>query len=252
MIDRVNVIGSHISACDLKGALELVSMRLQEGGGGYVCFTNVHATVLGRRDPTFLAATNSSFLSVADGKPVYWAGRVKGNSHIGHIPGPDFFIEALKQLPHRRHFFYGSTPQVLERLSARLKLAAPAAQLCGTLSPPFGPLSDSDKRQHYAEICDARPDIVWVGLGAPKQELWMAEAWPHLKPSILMGVGAAFDFHAGTTRRAPKLFGTLGLEWAYRLCQEPRRLWKRYLVTNTLFLAYLARDWAAPAGRTDL
>jgi N-acetylglucosaminyldiphosphoundecaprenol N-acetyl-beta-D-mannosaminyltransferase len=239
---RVSVIDSEVSACDMNGALEQLEARLQQSEGGYVCFTNVHATVMGRRDPGFRAITNGSFLSVADGKPVYWVARAKGVLDVGHVPGPDFFIHAIKRFANKRHFFYGSTPEVLPQLIAELNRAVPSLHVCGTLSPPFRPLSNRDKQEHYAAIRAARADIVWVGLGAPKQEQWMAEAWQELTPCILLGVGAAFDFHAGTVRRAPRALGHLGLEWLYRLLQEPRRLWRRYLVTNSLFLAYLIKD----------
>jgi N-acetylglucosaminyldiphosphoundecaprenol N-acetyl-beta-D-mannosaminyltransferase len=245
---RVGVIGSKISACDMGTAVELLEARVQDGGGGYVCFTNVHATVLGRRDTAFREITNGSFLSVADGKPVYWLGRAKRNRAIGHVPGPDFFIRAIRQLPQRRHFLYGSTPAVLSQLVSQLQRVLPSVQVCGTLSPPFRALTPEDKQQHYRIIRESGADFVWVGLGAPKQEQWMAEAWQHLKPAILLGVGAAFDFHAGTVRRAPPSLGYLGLEWLYRLSKEPRRLWKRYLVTNCLFFAYILTDAVRPDG----
>jgi N-acetylglucosaminyldiphosphoundecaprenol N-acetyl-beta-D-mannosaminyltransferase len=238
---RVNVIGSRVSVCDMETALALIDARLQAGEGGYVCFTNAHTAVLGRRDPAFRAVTNQSFLSVADGMPVYWLGRLKGRP-IGHVPGPDFFLRAFERLPDRRHFLYGSTPQTIELLQTRLRAKVPGVQIVGTLAPPFRPLSPDDKAQHYAAIRAAAADFVWVGLGAPKQEQWMAEAAPHLRPSILFGVGAAFDFHAGTIPRAPPVMRALGLEWLSRLSQEPRRLWKRYLISNSLFVAYALRD----------
>jgi N-acetylglucosaminyldiphosphoundecaprenol N-acetyl-beta-D-mannosaminyltransferase len=238
---RVNVIGSRVSVCDMKTALALIDARLQAGEGGYVCFTNAHTSVLGRRDLAFRAVTNQSFLSVADGKSVYWLGRLKGQP-IGHLPGPDFFLKALERFPGRRHFLYGSTPQTIELLQAQLRARVPGVQIVGTLAPPFRALSPDDKAQHYAAIRAAAADFVWVGLGAPKQEQWMAEAAQHLRPSILFGVGAAFDFHAGTIPRAPPVMRALGLEWLYRLLKEPRRLWKRYLITNSLFVAYALRD----------
>ncbi|HEY6454252.1 MAG TPA: WecB/TagA/CpsF family glycosyltransferase [Steroidobacteraceae bacterium] len=238
---RVNVIGSWVNVCDMNTAIALVDARLQTGEGGYVCFTNAHTSVLGRRDPGFRAITNRSYLSVADGKPVYWLGRLKGRP-IGHVPGPDFFLKAFERLPHRRHFLYGSTPRAIEFLQTRLRAIVPGAQVVGALSPPFRPLSPEDKAQHYATIRAASADFVWVGLGAPKQEQWMAEAAPHLSPCILFGVGAAFDFHAGTIPRAPPVMRALGLEWLSRLSQEPRRLWKRYLITNSLFVAYAFKD----------
>jgi N-acetylglucosaminyldiphosphoundecaprenol N-acetyl-beta-D-mannosaminyltransferase len=239
---REPVLGSAISAIDEATALEVVEQRLLHGGGGYVCFTNVHAVVTGRQDDAFQAVTNRSFLSLADGKPVFWLGRMQGNGRIGHVPGPDFMLAALHRFRDRGHFFYGSTPAVLERLTARLSAAIPGLRICGTLSPPFRALTDADLEAHRARIVESGAQFVWVGLGAPKQEFWMAHNAPALQNAILFGVGAAFDFHAGVTRRAPEAMRKLGLEWLFRLASEPRRLWKRYLVTNTLFLAYAARD----------
>lgn len=247
--ERECVLGSAISAIDEGTALEIIARRLADGGGGYICFTNVHAVVSGRQHPEFQAATNRSFLSLADGKPVYWLARIQGNRHVGHVPGPDFMLAALRRFPDRRHFFYGSTPEVLGRLSAQLQAAIPGLQVCGTLSPPFRPLTEADVESHRATIRDCGAELVWVGLGAPKQELWMAANATALAPAILFGVGAAFDFHAGVTRRAPEPMRRLGLEWLFRLASEPRRLWKRYLVTNTLFLTYAMRDGMLRIGR---
>jgi N-acetylglucosaminyldiphosphoundecaprenol N-acetyl-beta-D-mannosaminyltransferase len=240
--ERVDVIGSWITACDASAALDLLENRIEQGEGGYVCFTNVHAAVMGRRDERFRRITNTSYLSLADGTPVFWVGRIKGHRYMGHVPGPDFFLRTFKRFPLRRHFLYGSTPQVLKRLEDNLRRALPEVNVCGAISPAFGPLSEDDRRRHYAAIRESGAEFVWVGLGAPKQEQWMAEAWQHLKPSVLLGVGAAFDFHAGTLRRAPLSLRRLGLEWLHRFSQEPRRLWRRYLVANTLFLAYLVKD----------
>ena len=121
----------------------------------------------------------------------------------------------------------------------------PGLQVCGTLSPPFRPLTAADLELHHAQIRESGAHYVWIGLGAPKQELWMAANAPALRPAVLFGVGAAFEFHSGVTRRAPDAMRRLGLEWLFRLAAEPRRLWKRYLVTNTLFMTYALRDLVA-------
>jgi N-acetylglucosaminyldiphosphoundecaprenol N-acetyl-beta-D-mannosaminyltransferase len=240
--NRVSIISSRISICDATRALVALEERLTAGRGGYVCFTNAHAAVLCRRDAQFRGVTNGSFLSLADGKSVYWLGRLKGATDLGHVPGPDFLMGALRKFPRRRHFFYGSTPSVLERLVQSLKKQIPDLNICGILSPPFRPLTQNEVREGYELIRRAKPEFIWVGLGAPKQELWMAESWQLLQPAILLGVGAAFDFHAGSVRRAPAAMRLIGLEWLYRLLQEPQRLWKRYLITNTLFLYYSFQD----------
>jgi N-acetylglucosaminyldiphosphoundecaprenol N-acetyl-beta-D-mannosaminyltransferase len=239
---RVSVIGSQISVCDRAGALQVLRDALTSGQGGYMCFTSVHGTVMGRQDARFLSVTNNSLLSVADGKPVYWVGRCGGGPGIGHLPGPDFMPRVLESFADKGHFFYGSTPEVLEALVQRLRSCIPGIKICGTLSPPFRQLSSEEIAANYAQIRASGAAFVWVGLGAPKQEYWMADSWQQLSPAILMGVGAAFDFNACTLRRAPLFWRRLGLEWLYRLSQEPRRLWKRYLVITTSFAYFVLRD----------
>lgn len=239
--ERIALLRFRITQCDAPAGLRLIGERLQTGEGGYICFTNAHAAVMCCQDAKFCAVTNDSFMSVADGKPVYWAARLKGGA-LGHMPGPDFMLRVLREFPQRRHFFYGSAPKVLAALTDSLQSSIPQLNVCGTLSPPFRVLTPEEIQANYQTIRDSKADFVWVGLGAPKQELWMAEAWQSLRPAILLGVGAAFDFHAGAVRRAPALFRFLGLEWLFRLLQEPKRLWRRYLVTNTLFIYYLVRD----------
>lgn len=239
---RISVIGSGISACGMDAALQLVDQRLRDGGGGYVCFTNVHGVVMGREDPAFRAVTNGSFLSLADGKPVYWTGRCLGAADLGHVAGPDFFLACLRRFASRRHYFLGSTPPVLRALVENLRAGIPGLNVCGSLSPPFRALSPEESAAQLQEVAAARPDFIWVGLGAPKQERFMSAAAGALAPALLFGVGAAFDFQAGSVRRAPLLLRRLGLEWLYRLAQEPRRLWRRYLTTNAKFLYYLFFD----------
>jgi N-acetylglucosaminyldiphosphoundecaprenol N-acetyl-beta-D-mannosaminyltransferase len=246
---RVDVLGSRISAVDAQEALRLVGQRLETRQGGYVCFTNVHAVVMGRQDRAFQSITNASFLSVADGKPVYWTARTKGP--VGHVPGPDFMRLILERFPARPHFFYGSTESVLARLVDRLSREIPGLKVAGSLSPPYRALTDNEKTRHYEIIRESGAEIVWVGLGAPKQEEWMHEATSSLAPAILFGVGAAFDFHAEVVVRAPTVMRAWGLEWLYRLASEPRRLWRRYLTTNTLFIAFLFEEMWKARGRTN-
>ena len=233
---------------DAQEALRLVGRRLETGEGGYVCFTNVHAVVMGRQNAGFQRITNSSFLSVADGKPVYWTARTKGP--VGHVPGPDFMRLVLERYAARKHFFYGSTDAVLARLVERLEQELPGLQVAGSLSPPYRVLSEHEKSEHYERIRSSGAEIVWVGLGAPKQEHWMSEAASALAPALLFGVGAAFDFHAELMGRAPEVMRAWGLEWLHRLSSEPRRLWRRYLTTNSLFLAYLTQELWRERGRS--
>lgn len=247
---RIDVLGSRISAVNADEALALIQERLRDGRGGYVCFTNVHTAVVGHQDAKLRAVTNASFLSLADGKPVYWLARSRGA--VGHVPGPDFMTLSLQRCQGGRHFFYGSTMEVLDQLVTRLRVDFPGINICGAFSPPFRELTAEEKLQHYSLIRAARPDFIWVGLGAPKQELWMAEAFESLRPAVLLGVGAAFDFHSRVVSRAPGAMRAMGLEWLFRLLRQPRRLWRRYLVTNTLFVVYLARDVLSGVRRRDV
>lgn len=238
---RFNVIGCHITRTDFNGGVTELMKRIASGEGGYICFTNVHASVIAHNDPAYLAALNQSFMTLPDGKPLYWVGRAKGFRDIEQIAGPDFLPAVLgnSEKPSLRHYFYGGKPEVLGRLVARLKQDNPLAEIVGSESPPFRPLTVEEDKEAVSRINRAKPHIVWVGLGAPKQELWMAAHAEALKPAVLMGIGAAFDFYGGGAKRAPKWIRALGFEWLYRLVQEPRRLWRRYLVTNTLFITYL-------------
>ena len=246
---RADVLGSRISLCGPPAALQVVERAIDTGQGGYVCFSNAHTVMEGRRDESFRAITNGSLLSLADGRPVYWVTRWRTRGRAGHAPGPDFFVHALAQRPQRRHFLYGSTPENLAQLRARISRDFPDAMICGMFSPPFRPMTAEDRREHARIIRAAGAEYVWVGLGAPKQERWMAMMAAELQPAVLLGVGAAFDFHSGRVRRAPLPMRRLGLEWLHRLGQEPRRLWRRYLVTNSLFLWHLATDRPPPANR---
>ena len=223
-------------------AVQSVIQRVTQGAGGYICFSNVHTVVTSHKDGRLRDITNHSFMSMPDGKPLSIVAGLSGIKDMSQVAGPDFMLEMLDKHRTLRHFFYGSTEETLELLTEKLKARFPGLNVAGMFSPPFRALQSHEVNHITATINQAKPDILWVGLGAPKQEYWMADNWEQLKPAILMGVGAAFDFHAGKVSRAPEWIRKLSIEWLYRLCQEPRRLWKRYLVTNTLFVYYLLRD----------
>lgn len=239
---RFPVLDCLISRTNMACAAESLRERITEGSGGYVCFSNVHTVVTSRKDTKLRDATNDSFLSVPDGKPLSIVARWRGLKDVDRVAGPDFMPHFIGTAKDVRHFFYGSTPETLEKLAANLRTRFPGVQIAGTYSPPFGPMSPEETKKALETIRQARPDLIWVGLGAPKQEYWMAQHWQDLRPAVLLGVGAAFDFHAGQLARAPSWVRRSGLEWLHRLLSEPRRLWKRYLVTNSLFIYYLAND----------
>jgi len=245
MIKRFNVIGCQIVKSTMQGAIEAVCNQVCSRKGGYVCFTNVHASVMAVNDSGFMDIVNNSFLSLPDGKPVYWVGRMQGNKEIEQIPGPDFFEKLLGHDcdPPLRHYFYGGSPETLDKLVAGLKDKYQNLKIVGKESPPYRALSQEEVDETLKMIRAVEPDIVWVGLGAPKQEIWMSEHWKQLTPAILLGVGAAFDFHADVVQRAPKWMQRAGLEWFHRLMQEPGRLWKRYLYTNSMFVWQVVKQF---------
>lgn len=240
--NRFRVLDCLINRTNTLHATRAIRERIASQEGGYICFSNVHTIVEAQKDVRLREITNNSFLSVPDGMPLSLVAKWRRMNDVSRVAGPDFmpyFIQSVKGL---RHFFFGSTPETLEKMETNFRNQFPQASIVGSYSPPFNAISDKEMEKILSIINGARPDVVWVGLGAPKQEYWMAEHWQNLKPAILMGVGAAFDFHAGKIARAPEWMRKASLEWLYRLYKEPRRLWKRYLITNSLFVYHLIRD----------
>ncbi len=240
--DRFDILNCKISTVTIKTAMEAVIDRIKSGEGGYVCFSNVHTVVTSKEDLSLRESTNNSFLSMPDGKPLSVYARLKGYTGVEQVAGPDFMPYFFQNSAGVKHYFYGSTPETLNKLISNFSTLYPKAIIAGSYSPPFRELTSEEINKNIAEIKQSGADVVWVGLGAPKQECWMAEHWQELKPAILMGVGAAFDFHAGVKPRAPEWMKKSGLEWLHRLLSEPGRLWKRYLVTNTKFVFYLLAE----------
>ena len=205
----------------------------------YVCVTGVHGVMESRRDESLRAIHNASGLTTPDGMPLVWCPRSAGVDTVGRVYGPDLMLDVLQAGLGLgwRHFFYGGAEGVPETLAARLTERFAGLVVAGTLSPPFRALSDEESMSISAAVNAADPDVVWVGLSTPKQERWMAAHRPMLNAPVLVGVGAAFDFHAGRVRQAPALLQRAGMEWAFRLAMEPRRLWRRYLRNNPAFVA---------------
>jgi N-acetylglucosaminyldiphosphoundecaprenol N-acetyl-beta-D-mannosaminyltransferase len=170
--------------------------------------------------------------------PMVWMGRLQGFSSMGRVYGPDLMLRVCEHTARsgHSHFFYGGASGVAAALKARLEARFEGLKVVGTYEPPFRPLNEFEREDLIRQVAVTRPDIVWVGLSTPKQERFMAEFLPHLETTLMFGVGAAFDFHAGRVRQAPRWMQCSGLEWFFRLCCEPRRLWKRYLKNNPLFI----------------
>lgn len=210
----------------------------------YVCICNVHSVVTTTRDVEFKIAVNNADMSTPDGAPIAWALRRLGHPQQERINGPDLMIRYLTEAERSGQivFFYGSTDATLEKLRTALGQLFPKLRIGGTWSPPFRALSREEDEKIVDMINDSGAAVVFVGLGCPKQEKWMADHRGRIH-AVMIGVGAAFDYHAGVIKRAPLWWQRNGLEWLYRLGSEPRRLFKRYLVTNTLFVVGLVRQF---------
>ena len=235
---RVNVLGIGVSAIDMDEAVRRCQYLIEHDGKGYVCVTGVHGVMEAQRDPAFRDILNRSFLCTPDGMPTVWVGRLRGHSSMGRVYGPDFMLEMCRRsvVQGCRHFLYGGGPGTVELLKRRLERLVPGIWIVGAYTPPFRPLSPGEEEKLAATIAQARPDIIWVGLSTPKQERFMAQMLDRLDTRLMVGVGAAFDIHAGLLPDAPSWMKATGLQWLYRLMKEPRRLWRRYLANNPAFI----------------
>lgn len=237
------ILKTDIAVTDMKRTLEFIDTNLKELKGKYVCVSNVHTTVMSYKEPEYRKVQNGAVLALPDGKPLSVVSRRRGFRDARRVPGPDLMTEVLKQSASKgyRHFFYGSTQDTLDKLKGVLEKEYPGINIVGMYSPPFRPLTPQEDEADVKMINDTNPDFVWVGLGAPKQEYWMAEHENRVN-GLMIGVGAGFDFHAGTAKRAPKWIQELCLEWLYRLLHNPRRLLKRYATTNLFFIFNTSKE----------
>jgi N-acetylglucosaminyldiphosphoundecaprenol N-acetyl-beta-D-mannosaminyltransferase len=237
-IAKVNVLGVGVSVLNLKDASEIILNAVRTKQKGFVAVTGVHGVSEAQSDPEFRRILNSAFLNTPDGMPMSWLGRLQGFSHMDRVYGPDLMLKICQttQNGEVRHFLYGGVPGVAEALEKALVKRFPGLCVCGCYTPPFRPLNAEEEEMLKTQLASCRPDIFWVGLSTPKQEKFMAAYHDRLPATIMIGVGAAFDILAGRKRQAPRWMQRSGLEWLFRLTQEPRRLWKRYLVNNPLFV----------------
>jgi N-acetylglucosaminyldiphosphoundecaprenol N-acetyl-beta-D-mannosaminyltransferase len=233
-----NLLGVKVSVLTMTLALSTLETWIEEGERRYVCVANVHTVTESTRNPALRRAINGAGMVTPDGMPLVWVGRWWGFSSIERVYGPDLLRQACKYGVSRgwRHYFYGGAPGVAERLARRLQAEIPGLQVVGVESPPFRLLEEVEIQDLIQRIQLLQPHLLWVGLGAPKQELWMAEHAGKMPVPVMLGVGAAFDFLAGVKPQAPIWMQRSGLEWLFRLMSEPRRLWKRYLVNNPRFI----------------
>jgi N-acetylglucosaminyldiphosphoundecaprenol N-acetyl-beta-D-mannosaminyltransferase len=236
-IERVNILGVGVSAVNMDLALMAIDDWISRREAHFVCVRDVHGIVESQRSENLRLIHNTAGMVTPDGMPLVWLSHLKGYPAVDRVYGPDLLLAVCEYSLSRgySHYFYGSDSEVPELLAKNLQSRFPGLKVVGTYSPPFRALTAEEDCQVIARINSAHPDIVWVGLSTPKQEYWMAEHIGRLSTPVLIGIGAAFDFHAGIKKQAPRWIQRRGLEWLFRLGSEPRRLWRRYLIDNPLF-----------------
>ena len=237
LVPTCNIMGVELAAINMPWLIEFTKKYIKELSGEYICVSNVHTTVMSYEDKEYCAVQNGGIMAIPDGGPLSSVGRKRGFSDMQRTTGPDYMKEILKisAAEGYRHYFYGSTEKTLNKLSKILEKRYPNVQVAGMYSPPFRPLTKEEDEDVIRRINESNADFIWVGLGAPKQECWMADHKGKIK-GLMVGVGAAFDYEAGNIDRAPMWMQKANLEWLYRLLQEPKRLFKRYFYTNTKFV----------------
>ncbi len=244
-IPRVNVLGCGISAINLQTAESAVLEALREKRKGYVTVTGVHGVSEAQQDAEFKRILNESFLTTPDGMPMVWCGWKAGHKSMDRVYGPDLMLKIFERSVEHgiRHFFYGGKEGVADTLKSKLEERFLGVQIVGAYCPPFRELNDGERADLQQRVAKLKPDIIWVGLSTPKQERFMVKYLPILDTTLMFGVGAAFDFHAGLVPQAPRWMQRAGIEWFYRLTKEPKRLWKRYMVNNPLFVMRILGQW---------
>lgn len=236
-IPTVNILGVDIAAINMNWLLLFTNKHIKELSGDYICVSNVHTTVTSYEDETYKEVQNGGIMAIPDGGPLSSVGRKRGAKNMSRTAGPSYMGEVLRMsaMYGWKHYFYGSTQETLDKMKVKLEKSYPGVQVVGMYSPPFRSMSIEEDKEIIETINSASPDFLWVGLGAPKQEEWMA-AHQGRVCGLMVGVGAAFDYYAGNIKRAPGWMQKSNLEWFYRLLQDPKRLWKRYIVTNCKFI----------------
>lgn len=242
--DRTNILGVGVSAINPDMAVDTIDGWIAEGRQNYVCVTGVHGVIESQSDQDLGRILNQAGLVTPDGMPLVWVSRLRNNRSVSRVYGPDLMAEvcAKSVAKGHRHFLYGGAPGVAERLADQLRQRYPGIEIAGLYAPPFRPLTPAEDEAVIEQINASKADIVWVGLSTPKQEYWMAAHLGRLDASVMVGVGAAFDFLAGVKTQAPRWMQRSGLEWLYRLVTEPRRLWRRYLTIVPLFLILITLE----------
>lgn len=236
---KVNILGVDIAAINMDILKDYTVRNIHDLSGEYICVSNVHTTIMAHDDEHYRNIQNSAVLAIPDGGPLSSEGRRRGYKNMTRTVGQDYMKEMFKK--GYKHFFYGSTAETLDKMKHNLIQDFPEINIVGLYSPPFRDLAEKEDEEIIQMINSSEPDFVWVGLGAPKQENWMYDHKGKIN-GLMVGVGAAFDYFAGNIKRAPKWMQDHNLEWLYRLLQDPKRLFKRYFVTNIKYLYLVSKE----------
>lgn len=237
IIPTCNILGVDIAAINMDWLLDFTDKYIKNLSGDYMCVSNVHTTVIAYEDINYRVIQNGGIMAIPDGGPLSSIGQKRGYKNMLRTTGPSYMLEILKLSSSRKwkHYFYGGSPETLQKLKEHINSCYQGVHIAGMYSPPFRILTKEEDEEIIKKINSAQPDFIWVGLGAPKQERWMSAHQGKLT-GFMVGVGAAFDYAAGNIKRAPKWMQKNNMEWFYRLIQDPKRLWNRYLKTNTKFI----------------
>jgi N-acetylglucosaminyldiphosphoundecaprenol N-acetyl-beta-D-mannosaminyltransferase len=235
---KANVLGIGVDAVNMQQALARVAEELEARRKGYVCLTGVHGVMEAQRNPEMARVLANSALTVPDGMPTVWVGHYQGYLQMERVTGPDLMLEIIQRKEFREytHFFCGGKEGIAGELRDQLVARFPHVKIVGTYTPPFGPLSEEQERELIEQVDRLKPDMIWVGISTPKQELFMERYLPLLNTTLMFGVGAAFDFHTGRIADCSEWIKRCGLQWFHRLLQDPKHLWRRYLRNNPSFL----------------
>ena len=240
-IKTCRILGVNIAVTNMAQTVQYIENNLEKLRGKYICVSNVHTTIMAHDNPAYRNVQNSAAIALPDGKPLSVVSRKRGYTEAERVTGPDLMGELFARENGLKHFFYGDKEETLQILQQKLKEKYPDIQIAGMISPPFRSLSQEEEKAYIQQINDSGADIIWIGLGAPKQENWMYEHQGMFQ-GVMIGVGAGFSYHAGLIKRAPEWMQKMSLEWFYRLMQDPVRLFKRYFTTNLKFMLLEAKD----------
>lgn len=242
-LQHCEILKTNINVTNMSDTIKYIGEHLDDLRGKYICVSNVHTTVMSYENEEYRKIQNSAAMALPDGAPLSSYSRRKGYKQAQRVTGPDLMLElfAISKEKGYRHYFYGATEETLQSMKEILERDYPGIQIAGMYAPPFRALSPQEDAQIVAKINEARPDFIWIGLGAPKQEEWMYQHMGQLQ-GVLIGVGAGFDYLAGYIKRAPRWMQRMSLEWLYRLLQDPKRLWRRYFTSNVKFICLTRMD----------